>query len=317
LTAQNNAITVIEYPPAPNPPQYPGIAHVNKVATWTTVLLPYFDQQPLFDKWNDPAIAKYGAGPTINTGLVAFIPTLHCSSAGVGERDLPTTAYVANAGFWPQASDPPKFNAGATKTVATMTAWFGARRAHNGVFVDRVPLSLPSGKPPEVTLTDLKDGVSNTLLMSENFYTTANAGASYAHGGSLERAFWWRPVITSPGAADWRGAYFFDNIFVWLYATDAPSSSGGQPNPTTYVPPTIPTYMKINGQVKDRLPLTVETARPASLHSGSVNVVFADGHTASLRENISYVVYQHLMNGYGTKSDTPNPDYTLKSSDFE
>jgi prepilin-type N-terminal cleavage/methylation domain-containing protein/prepilin-type processing-associated H-X9-DG protein len=274
-----------------------GAASVNKVASWTTVLLPYIDQQPLFDKWNDPTVAKY-SGTSIRADLAPFIPLLHCPSAGRADRESPVTSYVANAGFWPLASDPAKFSGGATKTVATAAAWFNARRAANGVFVDRVPVVLPAGKPPEVTLTDLRDGTSNTLAMSENNYTMPMSGPP---------ALWCNPVVTTAG-----GPYFLDNIFIWLYASEN-GATAGQPAPTTAVAP----QMLVNGLVKKRPPLGPDTARPASLHPGGVNVVFADGHTGFVRESISYFVYQQLMTGNGTKSDMPNPDYTLKATDWE
>ena len=43
-------------------------------------------------------------------------------------------------------------------------------------------------------------------------------------------------------------------------------------------------------------------ARPSSFHSGGVNVVFADGHGAFLREDIPYWVYVQLMTPNGQKA---------------
>ena len=52
-------------------------------------------------------------------------------------------------------------------------------------------------------------------------------------------------------------------------------------------------------------PTTPEFARPASTHSGGVNVVFADGHTQFLRDDIDYTVYQRLLTSNGKKCVDP------------
>ncbi len=274
-----------------------GAGGANKIASWTTVLLPYIDQQPLFDKWNDPTSA-------VDSTFIPFIPLLHCPSAGRADRESPVTSYVGNAGFWPTDQDPAPFNLGAIKPTGAAindwtVPWFKFRRAANGVMVDRVPLLLPAaGKPPEVTDTDVRDGLTNTLLMSENNYS--------APLNANDLALWWKPAA-SPSTGIYLG-----NIFIWLFATDD-LTTARPPNPAITVSP----QMLVNGLVKKRPALGFDTARPASLHPGGVNVVFADGHTGFVRESISYVVYQQLMTGYGEKSDMPNWKYTLKATDWE
>ena len=46
-------------------------------------------------------------------------------------------------------------------------------------------------------------------------------------------------------------------------------------------------------------------ARPASTHSGGVNVVFADGHNQFLRDDIDYLVYQRLLTSNGKNCEDP------------
>jgi len=50
---------------------------------------------------------------------------------------------------------------------------------------------------------------------------------------------------------------------------------------------------------------TPRYARPASAHSGGMNVAYCDGHSEFLREDIDYVVYQQLMTPNGRKSVNP------------
>jgi prepilin-type processing-associated H-X9-DG protein len=52
-------------------------------------------------------------------------------------------------------------------------------------------------------------------------------------------------------------------------------------------------------------PQLPDFARPASHHSGGVNVVFADGHTQYLREDIDYLVYQRLITPNGKNCVDP------------
>ncbi|MGC4003753.1 MAG: DUF1559 domain-containing protein [Pirellulales bacterium] len=65
---------------------------------------------------------------------------------------------------------------------------------------------------------------------------------------------------------------------------------------------------------------TNNTARPSSFHPGGVNVVFADGSTRFLREDIDYQVYRTLMtssgqsNGVSTLSPAESP--TMNESDY-
>jgi prepilin-type processing-associated H-X9-DG protein len=46
-------------------------------------------------------------------------------------------------------------------------------------------------------------------------------------------------------------------------------------------------------------------ARPASAHNSGVNVVFADGHTLFVREDMDYTVYQRLLTTNGKKCVDP------------
>ena len=46
-------------------------------------------------------------------------------------------------------------------------------------------------------------------------------------------------------------------------------------------------------------------ARPSSQHSGGVNAVFADGHAIFMSENISIQVYGQLMSCYGRQTRNP------------
>lgn len=278
------------------PSTLPG-ARKNKIASWQVVLLDYIEQRPLYDRWDDQAVPKWvpdaiTAQPLLNGDLAHYIPLYNCPSQPSSRMHGPFTAYVANAGYYPLSTDPAPLNLASSKgpTTAGYDYW-DAQDGDNGIFIDRVPIpatpnSLKPHDPvvlPKIGSSDVKDGLSNTLLFSEN----------------LVAGQWWQPGL--------------ETTFVWLYATE-PSCppSAGNPAPTQVVSP----EMRINGLRNSVTNLVPRTARPSSRHTGGVNAVFADGHTAFLRDGVDYHVYQHLMTPNGSKSEIPCGGYVLKSDDY-
>jgi prepilin-type N-terminal cleavage/methylation domain-containing protein/prepilin-type processing-associated H-X9-DG protein len=283
--------------PLEYPSTLPG-ATTNKIASWQVVLLNFIEQRPLHRVWNDKSVPKWVADPTtgqpmLNGDLAHYMPLYNCPSQPTSRTYGPFTAYVANAGYYSLASDPaPLSNASSKGPTTTGYDFWDAQAGRNGIFVDRVPIPNSAGslvphdpaRLPAVSSTDVTDGTSNTLLISEN----------------LVAGQWWQPGLPS--------------TFVWLYATEAscPASSGN-PIPTQ----AVTAEMRINGLRNSVTTLTPQTARPSSRHPGGVNAVFADGHTAFLRDGVDYHVYQQLMTPDGKKSEMPCNDYVLKSGDFE
>ena len=147
-----------------------------------------------------------------------------------------------------------------------------------------------------MSLSDFKDGASNTLLLTEN----------------LQAGLWYE---SSPGDAN-GGKFLPLTAFVWLYAAEPGAPVGNVPTP---VPP-VEEWQKINGMRRNPPASavgTVELCRPSSGHWGGVDVAFADGSTRFLSEKIAYHVLQHLMTPDSKKSDVPAPLYLLKASDYE
>ncbi|MCA9119074.1 MAG: DUF1559 domain-containing protein [Planctomycetaceae bacterium] len=283
--------------PLEHPATLPG-GNINKIASWEVLLLDYVEQRPLFDRWDDQSVPKWvpdplTGQPVLNGDLAHYIPIYNCPSHLSSRTYGPFTAYVANAGYYAQASDPAPYNQASSKGPSTAGYdYWDSQDGTNGMFVDRVPIPRTAGsltphdpaRVPEVTYTDVKDGLSNTLLISEN----------------LVAGQWWQPGLES--------------TFVWLYATEAscPPSSG-KPAPTQ----PVTAVMRINGQRNTVTALTPQSARPSARHLGGVNAVFADGHTSVVRDGVDYHVYQQLMTPNGAKSAMPCSGYVLKGGDFE
>ncbi|MDA1054515.1 MAG: DUF1559 domain-containing protein [Planctomycetota bacterium] len=283
--------------PLEYPSTFPG-ATTNKIASWQVVLLNYIEQRPLYSRWGDQAVPKWvldplTGQPVLNGDLAHYIPIYVCPSQPSSRTYGPFTAYVANRGYYSLATDPAPFNLASSKGPTTAGYDYGdSQDGDNGIFVDRVPIPMTGAawKPhdpasiPKVTSSDVVDGLSSTLLISEN----------------LVAGQWWQPGL--------------ETTFVWLYATELSCPpSAGKPAPTQLVSPA----MRINGLRNSITTLTPQTARPSSRHTGGVNAVFADGHTAFLRDGVDYHVYQQLMTPNGSKSEMPCDGYVLKFQDFQ
>jgi len=57
-------------------------------------------------------------------------------------------------------------------------------------------------------------------------------------------------------------------------------------------------------------------ARPSSFHPGGVNVVFCDGSTKFLREDIDYDIYRSLLTSSGTSTKITPKDVALNEGDY-
>jgi prepilin-type N-terminal cleavage/methylation domain-containing protein/prepilin-type processing-associated H-X9-DG protein len=285
-------------------------AGANKQGTWMTAIMNDLDQRPAYKLWSNPQLPLvYDSTTTPITANGQLLPSfefLHCASdvtidkatgnlvdKALGYRTVetqtpPFSSYSANAGFLPLNTDP-IWNGNDNNGNGIADSYDAAQNKANGIFHDRYAYPNLS-----VSMTDLEDGASQTILFSENLQSTV----------------WFRTGL--PGDPN-----RLANTIVWLYATDKPIGAG-RPAPSNNITLT----MRINGQA-DRLAKgspflapTFETARPSSGHGGGAMVAFADGHTQFLNNEIDYAVYQSLMTPNNYKSSMPSYNYVLNSSDF-
>lgn len=268
----------------------------NKAASWMAVLLEDLDRADLGERWASAQVDR------TNQVLYPSLEFAACPSAPDVLGLVGRTSYVANAGFMPRS-----WADGAPLSDPTFLRH--AQIPGNGIFLDRI--TLPDRK---VTGADCRDGMSNTILLSENLVATT----------------WWSTGPLDPSAeGPFHGRTVtsnarFGNTFVWCYASEsgaAPDALYGT-NPPVMVAPQSPVdpRMKINGEKVTHAPgspVFAEVARPSSNHSGVVNMVFADGNVRTVSDNLEYHVYQQLMTPYSSTSHSPyRLSYVLRSSDF-
>ncbi len=279
----------------------------NKPVSWLTVLLPYLDQEPTAEKWDN---AKF----PVSKLLFPPIPTFTCPSDTTLGTDVenqqmldkaPETSYVANAGC-ELINYPVSINN--SKLLKA-----------NGLFQDLVFFDGQSKPAIHVRMIDLTDGASNTIAISENLQ------ALYWHRTNPKQATWLHqpippglyhaPSVTEYTAirANRKHATTYGNIMVWWPTPPAGATKGILRAELS----------KMNGEamnksIRDLNPtaLMPYAARPSSNHRGGVVVGFADGHTAFITNGIDYIAYQSLMTPDNAKSSMPNPNYQLKSTDM-
>ena len=233
---------------------------------WTVEVLPYIERQDVYDRWlaNAPSTTP-------------FIEMMTCPTDPPDNNSGPYNSYVANAGYAKFNLAPPVGSASDVEKEAVA----------NGIFHNYFPGMNGSTpiKGPAVAATQIKDGLTNTLLLSENVQATTWNACSQS--GS------------SP-ATDKR-----DTVFVWHNAEN--------------------TDRRINGNVRTASNTAAngnaDYARPGSYHSGLAIVAFADGHVTTLKQDLPYHVYVQLMTTRHTDVTVTGaayqPNYVLSEADFK
>ena len=244
--------------------------------TWQAQLLPEIEQQPVFD-----AIKLGGTGQIANLIQVLKCPE-HDLDANLGAPN----SYIANCG---RADD-------LTKTTNTTTPFLPIEHKANGVFFRHfrkngstaISVSgaapLVSKRSVDLSLDEITDGTSNTLMLSESIqagpWATNSSNPANAYNGQIGEQY--VGMIWHPAAAD---------------------ASGLQPSVNSH---------KINFD-KDAAVLSPEAAsaaqhnamfnyaRPSSDHIGGVNAAMCDGSVRWISEDISYAVYCLILSSNGQK----------------
>ncbi len=279
--------------------------------TWVGAVLEYVERSDIIEA------AKAGLLNQQGTGAL-YIDISVCPSGNVSNKGGPTNYYVANGGFAPLQNPSPINHPDYTPF---------AQRSADGLFLDRIPQvysTLPNGYPAQnrVTMPDIRDGTSHTIMLSENLQADLwtlfgplewnTTSFTYAVPGSTTPV---GPVTTKTGQR-------FSTLFVWLYAKE-PNAGTEHPhvvNNSVIQAFPVPPNARINGNAfsapQGRGPGGPVMARPSSYHAGGVNVQFADNSSMFLKENLDYHVYQQLMTPYGVQSDMPFRRRILKEGDY-
>ena len=264
-----------------------------KGGSWVISIAAFMEQTALREAWDDSTTNANWAN---NTNLFPNIAMMQCPSAPSSQGATPKNNYVCNAGFsLPSSMGTAQALGYARGTPSDLSAF--AQKKENGVFVNKLPGTFGYSARNKVNMSDIADGVTQTIAFSENL----QAGS-------------WGKVSTGPN--DESGRYNLG--MVWHYRLDNPgmATQTGAGNTIIACSLVLPAN-KINGLKQDMSRVgDLEYARPSSAHTGVVNVAMLDGSVTRFSDRMEYHVYQALMTPKTSKSDVPFNKYLLKDDDY-
>lgn len=237
--------------------------------SWAAVILPHIDQGPIYDNLVDASVPDGDARTLIRQLEIYICPSDSELSA---QQDNAGLSWVMNTGAWDYNGTSYLSGNGVGDTKA------------NGIGQNRALSSV------KLNMSSIKDGASNTLLLSENL-----------HKDFETNPYCWAGVSSNQ---------IPEQVFGMVWVVDGnPSSNGTQ----------LPISVEDDTDAGEYDPTTARYARPASNHAGgSCNAAFADGHADSISANIDYTVYQRLLTTDGAKCVDPvnhtSPDPTDRTT---
>jgi prepilin-type N-terminal cleavage/methylation domain-containing protein len=322
------------FPGGPDPadPSVNIAAHI-KIGGYGVALLPYLEQQAVYEQWSmnrypviHPASETIlGSGVGWHENATPNAGVFMCPSNPLENGNRGNNSYVPNNGG--AAVDPtvsPRVVHCDGTDPANVQLFYRSENDKNGLF--QLGYSGPPAgnnwyrnQTPKMTMSDIADGASQTALFSENVQSLSWYRPGYLWGSDLTQLAGtqldWNQQVdpNQPFTATIRQAYLrakYTNGMVWHFEDSNPGFGA----------PAVNRFHKINGGGRESDSIIVremdftncyDLARPSSLHPEAVNTVLADGATKTLTDDVDYRVYQALLTPHGKKSNVPNPEYVL------
>jgi prepilin-type N-terminal cleavage/methylation domain-containing protein/prepilin-type processing-associated H-X9-DG protein len=262
----------------------PGLQLNGATGRNTTVfveLLPYIEQQNLYQIWNfnNPAANQM---PGASAPAATLIPIYICPADIIDQNPILTggnlytslTSYGANGGT-------------ATMLYSQATA--------DGVFCMTGSLSQPKANQPQCKIADILDGTSNTLLFGERYHKDGNWDSW------LTAPFTPTPVpfmipIETLGAWATSSPYGMEDVLL----SGSYSINYSQPDayfpPQNMIPPMPPVPIPWPGFLPNYI---ARVSAYGSGHTGGANFAMADGSVHFIVQTISVQVLQGLSTRAG------------------
>lgn len=303
------------------------VAHI-KIGGYGVALLPYIDQQAAYEHWNDdryPIIQGSNYHPIAG----AEIATFKCPSSVIQSRDADRgrTTYATNNGMSHRRGNKiiKDFNESQSKANGVFTAQYVGDGSVGSLTspISGVTTVAPHEKARTVSIDDIKDGLSQTVIMVENVQAKSWFRAGFLTPGILDN-------VTSSGAELGNITELVNSRFatgvVWHYEDDKPAARPKlRYKDNVSAPDTsciaINGLRKINGRPSgfteslEFLEMNNNNShnlsRPSSFHPAGANAVFADGSTKTLTLEMDYRVLQAIMTPRGKSSHVPFREFVL------
>ena len=273
-------------------------------APWSVHLLPYLEQQALYDRLQVGLFDQ--SGDLASIAIETFVCPDDPKSDEGGNQ-----SYVANTGMmaidlWNSVNDREHAAEGydfGFNGYSTPPTDLDRQVAYStGVFW-RLRSPAPEGSPHAPTLDFISkhDGTSQTVLLSENCDTrprdpAANTGGWYSDA-TIDMAF---GIPVDGRRVDSRFEVALGDQSMGV------GTAGDESNALSLGKPSVRPDAGINSSRGKGRP------RPTSNHPGVVNMAFADGSCKVISEKISLDVYARLLSPAGNR----HGQLTLSSSEF-
>ena len=277
-----------------------------KLATWAVMLLPYIDQQAVWERWSENRypIAFSGSPNHPTTSGVAGdeycsfaapnIGTFQCPQDRSDQPNGGSNSYVANTGMHHASSN------GHVSFAESLSAT-------NGIFTNKFLGLDANGNRvaigPDVSSRDVKDGLSSTLLLSENVHALPWHRAGFSDASDLR-------LPTDGSEIRYPPAARFAQGIVWHYEDDSRIAGAAKVSAVHRINGGLLNAATVNAKMSPSN--CADLARPSSHHPDDlVQAVFADGSTRTLTPSIDYRVYQAILTPNGSQSHVPDPSFLL------
>lgn len=279
---------------------------------WLPILFPYLDSVQIWENLVSNTTYANDAGAASGTACAGKpsikLPFLHCKSNGTQEEG--GVNYVANCGY----NDFPR-NVATTYRPSTP----GDQTKFNGVLTDgrdgyfsAAAVWTTLNTAPALSIDDIADGTTNTLLISENIqagglvtgqWATEEYQVGFCWGVSTFTSLTTNPTITFSVPGD-----FTSGTSTGCYGLEDTAATA------TIVTTTHPHPLSVNqcGAILSGHRQWV-TARPSSSHPASVVAAMVDGSVRVINEGVESTVFARSMIPNDRKSVIRN---SLASSIF-
>jgi prepilin-type processing-associated H-X9-DG protein/prepilin-type N-terminal cleavage/methylation domain-containing protein len=261
-------------------------ATAGRRASWIVLLFPHIEQPALWDEWS----SKFGVNPP-----APGIENLTCPSDAPDVPGEPWTNYVGNCGMAITDSSP--INQTPDAGAALVKRDHGA----DGIFVDdnkNINFGPSAGdgregdRRIEVSLAQVADGTSKTIILSENMH------AWYWSYGALQQGTNY-VQIDGPASTILDAKHLFGFVWKNVYPTRTQPSEIERINGDKYfdknpAPISMEQWASVQNYEKYGF--------PHSTHPGGVNMAFCDGHVTTINETMDPLVYGQLMTSNRNRS---------------
>ncbi len=263
--------------------------------SWVVELLPYMDQQGVYDRWDTSSGVDVAVNDASIGGPYSFA-VLSCPDDNTAFQVPGALSYVVNAGFGDAVgagtgngtdhdyrSEALDWNASGGATIPDDSFDTTITRATGVFWAEYENVGAGASERASANLGRIYDGTSNTIMLSENVFagtdlvnTVNNVWASPEHRSCTFIA----PVEL--GTATPSLVY------------DSAATTDGFKILTGQETLAFPNASKNSGTEGN-------TPYPTSLHPGIVVVAFCDGTVRTLNDSIDESVYLRLMTPDGTR----------------